>query len=131
MAKVPYQALSESDRRDALAVAAGRIGRPAYLLEKDIWVVQTLETLFSAAFDNDLVFKGGTSLSKAYGVIRRFSEDIDITYDIWAFAPELTGGSHEPLPVSRSQQQRWTRAIRSEVAVWTREQALPVLRAAR
>ena len=63
MAKVPYQSLSESDRRDALAVAASRIGRPAYLLEKDVWVVQTLEILFSAAFGNDLVFKGGTSLS--------------------------------------------------------------------
>ena len=129
MAKVPYQSLSESDRRDALAVAAGRIGRPAYLLEKDIWVVQTLEILFSAAFGKDLVFKGGTSLSKAYGVIRRFSEDIDITYDIRAFAPELTGGSHEPSPVSRSQEQRWTRVIHSELAVWTREQALPALQA--
>ena len=129
MAKVPYQSLSERDQRDALAVAGGRIGRPAYLLEKDIWVVQTLEILFSATFGNDLVFKGGTSLSKAYGVIRRFSEDIDITYDIRAFAPELTGGSQEPLPVSRSQEQRWTRAIRSELAMWTREQVLPVLQA--
>ena len=129
MTKVSYQSLSQGDRRDALTVAAGRIGRPAYLLEKDVWVVQTLGILFSAAFGNDLVFKGGTSLSKAYGVIRRFSEDVDITYDIRAFAPELTGGSHEPLPVSRSQEQRWTRTIRLELAVWTREQALPVLQA--
>ena len=127
MAEVHYQSLSESDRRDALTVAAGRIGRPAYLLEKDVWVVQTLKILFSAAFGDDLVFKGGTSLSKAYGVIRRFSEDIDITYDIRAFAPELTGGSQEPLPVSGSQERRWTRAIRSKLAMWTREQALPVL----
>lgn len=127
MAKVAYQTLSQGDRRDALTVAAGRIGRLAYLLEKDVWVVQTLEILFSAAFGKDLVFKGGTSLSKAYGVIRRFSEDLDITYDIRAFAPELTGGSREPLPDSRSQEQRWTRAIRSELAVWTREQALPAL----
>lgn len=71
----------------------------------------------------------GASLSKAYGVIRRFSEDIDITYVIRAFAPELTAGTDEPLPVSRSQEQRWTRAIRSELAVWTREHALPVLQA--
>ena len=91
--------------------------------------MQALEVLFSAPFGKDLVFKGGTSLSKAYGVIRRFSEDIDITYDIRAFAPELTGGDHEPLPVSRSQEQRWTRAIRSQLAAWTRDQALPVLQA--
>lgn len=126
MAEVSWQSLSEGDRRDALTVAAGRTGRPAYLLEKDIWVVQTLEILFSAAFGKDLVFKGGTSLSKAYGVIRRFSEDIDITYDIRAFAPELTGGGQEPLPVSRSQEQRWARIIRKELAAWAREQAMPV-----
>jgi len=38
-----------------------------------------------------LVFKGGTSLSKAYGVIRRFSEDVDLTYDIRAIASDLVG----------------------------------------
>ena len=49
--------------------------------------MQALDVLFSAPFGKDLVFKGGTSLSKAYQAIRRFSEDIDITYDIRALAP--------------------------------------------
>jgi Nucleotidyl transferase AbiEii toxin, Type IV TA system len=57
-------------------------GRPAHLLEKDVWAVWALAALYQSALREHLVFKGGTSLSKAYGVIRRFSEDVDLTYDI-------------------------------------------------
>lgn len=72
---------------------------PAFLLEKDIWVVATLNVRFAAPFGRDLVFKAGTSLSKAWQVIRRFSEDIDITYDIRSSAPDLVeGGGEEALP---------------------------------
>ena len=87
MADVSFQSLSPDDRRDALEVAAGLSGRRAHLLEKDIWVVQTLAALIETSFGADLTFKGGTSLSKAYHAIRRFSEDLDITYDIRAIAP--------------------------------------------
>jgi predicted nucleotidyltransferase component of viral defense system len=73
--------LPAGDRREALAVAAAASGRPVHLLEKDVWVVWALEVLFNAPFAERLVFKGGTSLSKAYRIIRRFSEDIDITTD--------------------------------------------------
>ena len=127
MPKISFSTLSADDRRDALGLAAARtLTRPQFL-EKDIWVVQTLSVLFSTPFANDLVFKGGTSLSKAYDVIRRFSEDIDITYDIRAFAPEFAGDEEEPLPPTRSQEQRWTRTIRARLAEWTKEHALPVL----
>lgn len=74
--------LSAQDRADALEVAAGQAGRPAELLEKDIWVVWTLDVLFGTPFAEALTFKGGTSLSKVYGAIDRFSEDVDLTYDI-------------------------------------------------
>ena len=66
--------LSAEDRRDALSVVADRSGRPTHLLEKDVWVVWALATLYAAPLGKHLVFKGGTSLSKAYQVIRRFSE---------------------------------------------------------
>jgi predicted nucleotidyltransferase component of viral defense system len=56
-------------------------GRLSHLLEKDIWVVWPLRYLFDGPHPGHLVFKGGTSMSKAYGVIRRFSEDVDLTYD--------------------------------------------------
>ena len=77
-----FLSLSAKERIEALGVAATASGRPAHILEKDVWVVWTLSTLFESEFGNHLVFKGGTSLSKAYGAIRRFSEDIDVTYDI-------------------------------------------------
>ncbi|WP_210416091.1 nucleotidyl transferase AbiEii/AbiGii toxin family protein [Brevundimonas sp. SGAir0440] len=69
--------LSAEDRIEALATAAAESGRPAHLLEKDVWVVWALRALFEAPLGEALVFKGGTSLSKAYDVIQRFSEDID------------------------------------------------------
>ena len=81
--------LSAEDRRDALGVAADRSGRPTHLLEKDVRVMWALATLYAAPLGEHLVFKGGTSLSKAYQVIRRFSEDVDLTYDIRAIAPDM------------------------------------------
>lgn len=62
-----------------------------------------------------LVFKGGTSLSKAYGAIRRFSEDIDLTYDIRGLIPDLVGDRAEALPPNRSQEKRWTREVRARL----------------
>lgn len=122
--------LPADDRREALAVAAAASGRPVHLLEKDVWVVWTLDVLFNAPFAEQLVFKGGTSLSKAYRIIRRFSEDIDITYDIRAIVPDLIGDSPEPLPPNRSQEKRWTREIRSRLSDWVSGIVLPLIEAA-
>ena len=75
--------LSAADQREALAVAAAESGWPAYLLEKDIWVVWALQCLGAdEQLLASLTFKGGTSLSKAYGLIERFSEDVDLTLNI-------------------------------------------------
>lgn len=92
-----FLSLSAKDRRDVLGVAAGRSGRPAHLLEKDVWVVWALQTIFGSELGTRLVFKGGTSLSKAYGIIHRFSEDVDLTYDIRAIAPDLVGNDGKAL----------------------------------
>ena len=93
-----YFALPREDQREALLVAAERSGRPLHLLEKDVWVVWTLHYLFTGPHAQHLVFKGGTSLSKAYGVIKRFSEDVDLTYDIRAIAPDLIEKADSPWP---------------------------------
>ena len=61
--------LSSADQSEALEVAAGRSGRPAHLLEKDIWVVWTLSAIYDSPLGESLTFKGGTSLSKVYKVI--------------------------------------------------------------
>lgn len=110
--------LAAEDRREALSVAADRSGRPAHLLEKDAWVVWALATLYGSPLGEHLVFKGGTSLSKAYGVIRRFSEDVDLTYDIRALAPDLVGDNGEALPKTRSEEKRWTSAVRERLPDW-------------
>jgi len=127
-----YFALSRSEQREALLQAASASGRPAQLLEKDIWVVRSLDTLFSSDLGKHLVFKGGTALSKVYHAIERFSEDIDLTYDIYQLAPDLVGQQHsiDPLPASRSQEKKWSDAIRKErLPGWVAKEALPFVAA--
>jgi hypothetical protein len=119
--------LPVEDRREALSVAADRSGRPAHLLEKDVWVVWALAALYGSPLGEHLVFKGGTSLSKAYGVIRRFSEDVDLTYDIRALAPDLVGDDGEGLPKTRSEEKRWTSEVRKRLPEWVVESAQPII----
>ncbi|RXQ97423.1 nucleotidyl transferase AbiEii/AbiGii toxin family protein [Ancylomarina salipaludis] len=65
---------------------------PAFAIEKDWWVVQTLAIIFEMEIGKHLVFKGGTSLSKAWNLIERFSEDVDLAVDrsFFGFNGELT-----------------------------------------
>ncbi len=93
MTRTRYQDLSRAARQDALETGERSARFDAFLLEKDVWVVATLGVLFEAPFAEHLTFKGGTSLSKVWRAIRRFSEDVDITCDIRAFAPDLVGGA--------------------------------------
>nr|WP_315393131.1 nucleotidyl transferase AbiEii/AbiGii toxin family protein [uncultured Duganella sp.] len=74
--------LGAAERLEALNVAASASGLPPHLLEKDVWVLWALRHLFSGPHAEHLVFKGGTSLSKAYGVIRRFSRHGNVTHII-------------------------------------------------
>lgn len=90
--------LSREDQAEALEVAAAQTGRPAHLLEKDIWVVWTLSAIYESALAEKLTFKGGTSLSKVYKIIDRFSEDIDLTYDIFRHQWSTTDGRVIPVP---------------------------------
>jgi hypothetical protein len=60
---------------------ANKIGLPPQAIEKDLWVTTILQIVFSLSFAGKLVFKGGTSLSKVWRVIERFSEDIDLAID--------------------------------------------------
>jgi len=61
-----------------VAVTAETIGLPQVYVEKDYWVTRALKFLSESSYVDDVVFKGGTSLSKAYRLIDRFSEDIDL-----------------------------------------------------
>lgn len=69
--------------------AAELMGIPAVAVEKDFWVVWMLERLFSSDFIGPkILFKGGTSLAKVFGLIDRFSEDIDLILDWNEVVPE-------------------------------------------
>jgi hypothetical protein len=74
-------AASKADRRDLFIASAVRLGTTVQNVEKDVWVCWTLDALFNGLPPGGprLLFKGGTSLSKGFNLIERFSEDIDIT----------------------------------------------------
>jgi hypothetical protein len=74
-------ASSDADRGALFVETAARLGTAVQNVEKDFWVCWTLDALFNGleAGSPRLLFKGGTSLSKAFDLIPRFSEDIDIT----------------------------------------------------
>lgn len=124
-----YFALSKEDQGEVLEQARAKTGRPTHLLEKDVWVVWTLGALFESPVATDLTFKGGTSLSKVYKIIDRFSEDIDLTYDIRKLIADLTGGE-EFLPANRSQASKWTKAVRDRLPGWIATEVQPLLQAA-
>ena len=73
-----YFALPKLQQRQILEQATLRIKLPVQAIEKDIWVSTILQIIFSLPVAQHLIFKGGTSLSKAWGLINRFSEDIDL-----------------------------------------------------
>ena len=130
MADTLFQSLSPDDQRDALNVASSLSGRRTHLLEKDIWVVYTLRALMESPYGRDLTFKGGTSLAKAYHAIRRFSEDLDVTYGIRAIAADLVEDDGiDALPSTRSQERKWTREIRRRLADWVEFHARPTIEA--
>ena len=74
--------LSADDRRELFHNTAAKIGLNDAIIEKDFWVCLTLDYLFHRSpWKEAVTFKGGTSLSKGYHLISRFSEDIDLILD--------------------------------------------------
>jgi hypothetical protein len=73
--------LSVDDRRDVFEAAAESLDTRATYIEKDFWVSVILDILYNGSTQQHprILFKGGTSLSKVYGLIQRFSEDVDFT----------------------------------------------------
>ena len=104
-----FFSLGRNDKNELIQIASDQLGRRQVQLEKDIWVVQVLNILFSSEFAEHLVFKGGTSLSKVYKVIQRFSEDVDVTVDINKLIPDKTVESE--FPPTGSQAKKWKERI--------------------
>lgn len=79
--KSSYFGLGKADQIGILTGMAAQLGVREAILEKDIWLCLALEKLFQLQGAESMVFKGGTSLSKVYRAIERFSEDVDVTID--------------------------------------------------
>lgn len=89
MSKNNYFELTTVQQRTILEQTAIKQGLPKQAIEKDLWVTAILQILFNLPCADSLVFKGGTSLSKVWRLISRFSEDIDLAIDRAVF--ELEG----------------------------------------
>lgn len=75
---VAFLKYTDEQRRQAFLLTAQKKGLPEPIIEKDWWVSQVLNIVFDMEIADQLVFKGGTSLSKGWNLIERFSEDIDL-----------------------------------------------------
>jgi len=86
--------LSKQQQINIFNQAGVQTGLPAFAIEKDAWVTLVLRMLFSSELSSHIVFKGGTSLSKVYRLIERFSEDIDLSInrEYLGFGEDLTKG---------------------------------------
>ncbi|MGJ1365762.1 nucleotidyl transferase AbiEii/AbiGii toxin family protein [Sphingobacterium spiritivorum] len=73
--------LTNEQKLQVLEQVENSIGLPAFVVEKDWWVCIILKAVFQSKYADSIIFKGGTSLSKAYNLIDRFSEDIDLIID--------------------------------------------------
>lgn len=118
--------LAARERSELFAESAARMGTTPAVVEKDFWVSWVLCCLFAdTQLANWLMFKGGTSLSKAYGLIQRFSEDIDLVLD-WR-----TVSKTDPLSErSQTQQSKLNAAIEAEAVRFIADELLGRIRAA-
>jgi len=104
MIEDPYLKLNRRERAELLDEVSRRRNLAPAILEKDYWVCLTLGALFSLPeIGEQLVFKGGTSLSKVFGLIDQFSEDVDISFhrDYLGF-----GNEYDPESASSNKQQK-------------------------
>lgn len=115
-----------SQRRELFSATASAMGITEAAAEKDFWIVWTLQQLFSLpAWSQRLRFKGGTSLSKAYGLIERFSEDIDLILDWRELLDEEPQAER-----SKTRQQRVNASLNQAAQTVIHEQLLPAVQQA-
>lgn len=126
-ASTQYFDLTAAEQAEILQSLAPVMGRRAEILEKDIWLCQVLGLLFTLPSRKPMAFKGGTSLSKVYKAIERFSEDIDVTVDYRSLihnAPDL-----ESL-TSNTQRSKLSNALKEALAQHVHSELVPELKTA-
>jgi len=117
--------LPKEERLILFRNTAANCGLSEGIVEKDFWVCWTLDYLFhQSPWTKHLAFKGGTSLSKSFDLIHRFSEDIDLILD-WRL---LESAQKDPWAQrSKNQQDKLNKALNAETEVFLRKQFVPRL----
>ena len=117
--------LSMSEKEELFTETAAQMGLRPSAVEKDFWISWTLKELFSTpSIKNTIMFKGGTSLSKVFHLIKRFSEDIDLVLD-WrtlGITDELAWEKR-----SRTQQQKFNNEMNAKAQKYLRQEFTPKL----
>ena len=123
MDKIAYS--SAKIREELFTQSASKMNTTNAIVEKDFWVVWILDKLFRHELLNKiLMFKGGTSLSKVFHLIGRFSEDIDLILD-WR---EITKEDlSQPLP-TKNQQVKRNEAMNQEALLYIQDKLLPLIK---
>lgn len=117
--------LNDSDKRVLFLNTAEKMRMHPSIVEKDFWVCYVLDYLFNRCkWKRAFVFKGGTSLSKAYHVIDRFSEDIDLIL-VWRY---INHESNEPwIERSKTQQDKLNKQMNAETAKFLKNEFVPTM----
>lgn len=122
-----FATLPQGDRADALIIAARERGIHPAIVEKDFWVCWTLDYLFrESVFKDSFAFKGGTSLSKGFNLIERFSEDIDLIFD-WRLLGYRTEEPWEKR--SNTKQDAFIRRINADAGKFLCDSLMPEMQA--
>lgn len=122
--------LPKADREAAFRITSTHTGYPAHVVEKDFWVTYLLDTLFNRlTHAHRLMFKGGTSLSKCYNIIERFSEDIDLSLNMEDLGFGGDKAPHEiaKLPDSKKKGEKEIDKLKLAGEVFLKDTLLPML----
>ncbi len=103
MAKIDFYKIDKAEKVAIFNAIATEMGMTPFAVEKDWWVSRTLEIIFQMPIAKNLVFKGGTSLSKAWKLINRFSEDVDLAIDREFFVKSEKGWSKREITELRKE----------------------------
>jgi hypothetical protein len=123
-----FAQFSAQDRREIIQERASQMRVDFTIVEKDFWVCWALKSLFALPSGNPaMTFKGGTSLSKAYGLIDRFSEDIDVITDPYFFIARGLSDPEEP-GISRTRREKRLEQLDAACAAYIGEQLQSTLR---
>lgn len=123
---VHYFDLSLAEQAELLHGLAPVLGRRAEILEKDIWLCQVLGILFALPVRKPMAFKGGTSLSKVYQAIERFSEDIDVTIDYRSLMADVA----DLAVLSNAQRKKLSDTLKTALITHVTAELVPALSAA-